>query len=222
MSPSHARKANGRRYRYYVSQAVLQGRQEGAGSIRRVSAEAIETLIERTLCKSLPKAKQAEWVRFSTEQKRERIKRLVERITIRADNIEIGLTEAGRDLFVDAAPSGAMHIATVMKAGVGGRQIVPRDGASARVDRSLVKAIAWARDLRQRLERDGKSLDELAREDGCSRPYVSSMIRLAYLAPAITQSILQGTQPAQLTLADLMQRDIPVDWSEQRIAFGFL
>jgi site-specific DNA recombinase len=115
-----------------------------------------------------------------------------------------------------------MHIATVMKAGVGGRQIVSRDGASARVDRSLVKAIAWARDLRQRLERDGKSLDELAHEEGCSRPYVSSMIRLAYLAPAITQSILQGTQPAQLTLADLMQRDIPADWSEQRIAFGFL
>jgi hypothetical protein len=28
MSPSHARKANGRRYRYYVSQAVLQGRLE--------------------------------------------------------------------------------------------------------------------------------------------------------------------------------------------------
>ena len=87
------------------------------------------------------------------------------------------------------------------------------------LDRSLVKAIAWARDLRQRLERDGKSLDELAREDGCSRPYVSSMIRLAYLAPGITQSILDGTQPAQLTLADLMQRDIPVDWAEQHTRF---
>jgi len=146
----------------------------------------------------------------------------VGRITIHADNIEIGLTDAGRDLFADAAPSGLVCIATVTNAGVGGRQIVPRDIASARVDRSLVKAIAWARDLRQRLERDGKSLDELAREDGCSRPYVSSMIRLAYLAPAITQSILQGTQPAQLTLADLMQRDIPANWSEQRVAFGFL
>src|SRR4029077_6607778 len=66
---------------------------------------------------------------------------------------------------------------------------VSRDIASARVDRSLVKAIACARDLRRRLEREGKSLDELAREDGCSRPYVSSMIRLAYLAPGITQSI---------------------------------
>jgi site-specific DNA recombinase len=114
-----------------------------------------------------------------------------------------------------------MCIATVMKAGVGGRQIVPRDVGSRRIDRSLVKAIAWARDLRQRFERGGKSLDELAREDGCSRPYVSSMIRLAYLAPGITQSILDGTQPAQLTLADLMQRDIPANWSEQRIAFGF-
>jgi site-specific DNA recombinase len=222
MSPSHARKANGRRYRYYVSQAVLQGRQESTGSIRRVSAEAIESLVERALCESLPKAKQAEWVRFSIEQKRERIKRLVERITMRVDEVQIGLTEVGRDQLSKVAPSGLMCIATVMRAGVGGRQILPRDGASARVDRSLVKAIAWARDLRQRLERDGKSLDELAREDGCSRPYVSSMIRLAYLAPGITQSILQGTQPVQLTLADLLQRDIPADWSEQRIAFGFL
>src|SRR3982074_1403250 len=106
-----------------------------------------------------------------------------------------------------------------MKEILGGGKIFPREILSAGVDRSLVKAIAWARDLRQRLERDGKSLDELAREDGCSRPYVSSMIRLAYLAPGITQSILQGTQPAQLTLADLMQRDIPADWSEQRRAF---
>jgi DNA invertase Pin-like site-specific DNA recombinase len=221
MSPSHARKANGRRYRYYVSQAVLQGRQDDAGSIRRVSAETIESLIERTLGKSLAKAKQTEWSRLSIGQKRERMKRLIEKVTIHTDNVEIRLTEAGRDLFVDAAPSGSMSIATAMKSGVGGRQMVPRDGGPARADRSLVKAIAWARDLRQRLERDGKSLDELAREDGCSRPYVSSMIRLAYLAPSITQSILQGTQPAQLTLADLMQRDIPVHWAEQRQAFGF-
>jgi hypothetical protein len=64
-------------------------------------------------------------------------------------------------------------------------------------------------------------LDELAREDGCWRSYVSTMIRLAYLSPGLTQAILDGTLPAQLTLADLMQRDIPVDWAEQCRAFGF-
>ena len=112
-------------------------------------------------------------------------------------HLEIGLTEAGRDQLAEAASSGSMHIATVMRPGAGGRQIVPRDGASPRVDRSLVKAVAWARDLRQRLERDGKSLDELAREDGCSRPYVSSMIRLAYLAPALLSPF--STPPSRLS-----------------------
>jgi site-specific DNA recombinase len=92
-----------------------------------------------------------------------------------------------------------------------------------RIYRSLVKAIAWAHELRHRLERSGEiGLQDLAREEGCSRPYVSSMIRLAYLAPAITQAILDGTQPPRLTLAALMRRDIPVDWTEQRRAFGFL
>src|SRR5260370_35301597 len=106
MSPSHARKANGRRYRYYVSQAELQGRQESTGSIRRVSAEAIESLVERALCESLPKAKQADWPRFSIEQKRARIKRLVERITMRVDEIQTGRTDVGRDKLTECAQSG--------------------------------------------------------------------------------------------------------------------
>jgi site-specific DNA recombinase len=91
---------------------------------------------------------------------------------------------------------------------------------AARIDKSLIKALAWARDLRWRLEH-GKSLNELAREDSCSRPYVSSLIRLAYFGPDVTRAIVNGTQPAQLTLAGLMGRDIPLDWAEQRRSFGF-
>ena len=190
-----------------------------------MSAEAIESLVERNLCAGLPKAKQLEWAGLSGGQKRQHIASLVERITILANSVEIKLTEVGCDLIsMNGADSRLMHIATTMKAGLGGRQIVPHGStASTRVDRSLVKAIARAHDLRRRLEGNGDiGLHDLAREDGCSRPYVSSMIRLAYLAPAITQAILDGTQPAHLTLAALMQRDIPVDWSEQRRAFGFL
>src|SRR5277367_1058437 len=41
MSPSHATKG-GRRWRYYVSQAVLQGRKQDAGTIARVPAMEIE------------------------------------------------------------------------------------------------------------------------------------------------------------------------------------
>src|SRR5262249_7768473 len=44
MSPSHARKGDVK-YRYYLSSALLQGTAAHAGSVRRVPATAIETLV---------------------------------------------------------------------------------------------------------------------------------------------------------------------------------
>jgi hypothetical protein len=44
LSPSHAVKA-GRRYRYYVSQALLQNREDDTGSIVRIAAREIEHLV---------------------------------------------------------------------------------------------------------------------------------------------------------------------------------
>ena len=44
MSPSHAAKG-GRRWRYYVSQALLQGRKHEAGSVARVPAQEIEARV---------------------------------------------------------------------------------------------------------------------------------------------------------------------------------
>ena len=108
MSPSHARKANGRRYRYYVSQAVLQGKSESAGAVRRVSAGAIESVVEHNLCKKLPKARQVEWAGLSGEQKREHLRRLIERVTIMADRVEIRLTDVGCSLMA-ASSETDMH-----------------------------------------------------------------------------------------------------------------
>jgi site-specific DNA recombinase len=214
MSPSHTRKADGRRYRYYISQAVLQGRPESGGTMRRVSAHAIEALVERAIAEASPRSTAKENTGHA------RIRHLVEKITIHADSAEIVLTGEGRDLLPEAASTGVLRVATVMKGSRGGRKLVS-SALAARLDRSLVRALAWARNLRWRLEH-GKPLNELARDDGCSRPYVSSLIRLAYLAPDITRAIVDGAQPAKLTLADLMTRDIPLDWVEQRRSFGFL
>jgi hypothetical protein len=44
MSPTHANK-RGVRYRYYVSHALLQNRKADAGSVTRVPAPEIETLV---------------------------------------------------------------------------------------------------------------------------------------------------------------------------------
>jgi site-specific DNA recombinase len=59
MTPSHARKAR-RRYRYYVSSALSQGRPEAAGSVARVAAETIEALVVRALRERFPERVEAD------------------------------------------------------------------------------------------------------------------------------------------------------------------
>ena len=49
MSPTYTVRRNGRRYPYYVSQALLQNEKERAGSIARVPAEEIERLVHKAL-----------------------------------------------------------------------------------------------------------------------------------------------------------------------------
>ena len=53
MSPSHAAKG-GRRWRYYVSQAVLQGRKHEAGSVARVPALEIEARVAEAVRAASP------------------------------------------------------------------------------------------------------------------------------------------------------------------------
>ena len=53
MSPSHAAKG-GRRWRYYVSQAVLQGRKQEAGSLARVPAMEIDRRVTEAARRALP------------------------------------------------------------------------------------------------------------------------------------------------------------------------
>jgi hypothetical protein len=48
MSPSHAR-MRGVKYRYHLSSALLEGQPERSGSIRRVPAAEIETLVIRSV-----------------------------------------------------------------------------------------------------------------------------------------------------------------------------
>ena len=49
--------------------------------------------------------------------------------------------------------------------------------------------------------------------------YGRRLIRLAFLAPDLQKSILDGTQPADLTLDHLLTKPVPCDWDAQRRRF---
>lgn len=88
-----------------------------------------------------------------------------------------------------------------------------------RLIRSVVQAHAWFDDLKQ-----GRvaTLSDIARLESVSDRYISQVLPLAFLAPDITEAILAGRQPPELTAETLIKRiDLPLHWDDQRAMLGF-
>ncbi|HEY2773699.1 MAG TPA: hypothetical protein VGK20_06580, partial [Candidatus Binatia bacterium] len=105
----------------------------------------------------------------------------------------------------------------------GSFQILP-SSTGARVismrDPSLIRAVVRGKEWAERLlSGDGKSPGDLAREAGVTTQYLMRLVRYAFLAPDITESILAGTQSSRITVESLREA-LPLDWSEQRKLFG--
>ena len=58
------------------------------------------------------------------------------------------------------------------------------------------------------------TIDELAAAEKINSSYVSRLLRLTLLAPGIVEAILDGRQPAEITLPALME-PFPVEREEQ-------
>jgi hypothetical protein len=63
------------------------------------------------------------------------------------------------------------------------------------------------------------TLVDLARAKGVAPSYVSRLLRLTLLAPEIVEAILDGRQPAETKLDDLLE-GFPLEWERQRSSFG--
>ncbi len=57
----------------------------------------------------------------------------------------------------------------------------------------------------------------LAKQTGFDKRYISRIIPLAFLAPDITEAILEGKQSSDLSLEKCVG-EIPFDWTLQRAA----
>jgi hypothetical protein len=62
----------------------------------------------------------------------------------------------------------------------------------------------------------------LAKREGVSPSYFTRLVRLSYLAPDITEAILDGHQPRDLTANKLLAYSrLPLAWHEQRTVLRF-
>jgi DNA invertase Pin-like site-specific DNA recombinase len=205
MSPTYTVRRNGRRYSYYVSQALLQNEKERAGSIARVPAEEIERLVLKTLEPSSEEACSPEEV----------LRKRVERVIVHTDRVEI-VKAATNDVTADVEETPASRTIVVMARLAHRNRARILDDGSAGPDPALVRALSRAHEWRGWMERgEAKSYRAIAAKAGVTSGYVQTILPLAFLAPSLTRELLDGRRQLRGALMIRLRRGIPADWHQQ-------
>jgi site-specific DNA recombinase len=175
------------------------------------------------------------WSELPATRQRAFLTALIERVDIGSDRIDIHFrpTRLGMLLDIAATPlPSATDETQILSVPIelrrSGREIkMLIEGtdrfATAKPDARLIKLLIRARRFNTALAgRDGVAFSELAKQEGVSPSYFTRLLRLSYLAPDLTQAILDGRQPRDLTADKLLAHSrLPLTWHEQRTALGF-
>lgn len=235
--PVHTKKQD-RRYRYYISESLRNAPRDDAMSGWRLPARELEQTIEKATLTLLRNREVAAAAMHEAEvpahQISEVLKALdtidreviiedfIKRIELSSEGIQLTLSLAS--LLPDTPISMTHTLPTRMKRrGVEARLIIG-DTGPARIDPTMVRAIArargWAEEL---LSRKVPNLATIASREGIDQGDLSRRMMLAFLAPDIVDAIIAGRQPADLTTQKLLRRtDLPLDWAEQKRVLGFM
>jgi site-specific DNA recombinase len=225
MSPTHSNK-RGARYRYYVSQAVLQKQPRAPGSVSRVPAAEIEALVIAALRKHFNAS--------GSDTDRDLLERHIERVTLTQSHIELRLRQIveaaeGIDARDKANRHSMVSVATIavpwtgpLPATVKGIIHVPAHNTPIKPGRrealliAIAKARNWADDL---AHGRAASFAVLARREGKVERHIRLLAPFAFVSPHIVSALLDGTAPADLTLTKLA-RTMPYSWAEQERRVG--
>jgi DNA invertase Pin-like site-specific DNA recombinase len=175
------------------------------------------------------------WPELPAARQRAFLTALIEHIEVRANRIDIHLLPARLGALLDIAATlfpSALDETQILSVPIelrrSGREIkMLINGAepfvTAKPDARLIKLLIRARRFNAALvDSDRVPFAALAKREGVSPSYFTRLVRLSYLAPDITQAILDGRQPRDLTADKLLTHSrLPLTWDEQRAVLGF-
>jgi DNA invertase Pin-like site-specific DNA recombinase len=235
----HANK-KGKRYRYYISQSLAHGTKDAATGGWRLPGQEIDRVVIQATASiihdrdgiitalSEAEIKAHEWKRIikTLNEADETIiaEKFLQRVELHPDGICLTVLLDTIAQAVDGTPlTITRNIPMQMKRrGIEMRMIVS-DTKPVRTDptliRTIIKAHRWLNEL---VSGKAISITDIAKRESTDRSYVNRVLPLAFLSPEITESILAGTQPADLNVEKLTKRiDLPLEWEKQHQLLGF-
>lgn len=215
MSPTYARK-KGTRYRYYVSVALTQGRAEQSGSVRRIPAPEIETLVVDAVRKRLKEP--------TATTDRDLINANIGRVEVQADRIVVKLARQGDRSPMRKADNTVLSIPWKKTNQKRRREIIAPAASNqdlrpirSETRRALVTSIACGRRWLDEVV-TGTDVEAIAAREKCSVRQVNMTISLAFLSPTLVKAAIDGRLPRGIGVARL--RDAPAEWSKQHAMLG--
>jgi site-specific DNA recombinase len=243
MSPSHATK-RGRRYRYYISRAILQGRKEDAGSVTRVAAVeverrvvdavrgaadlregSLETQIARRMSDRpvVPINSTSVGSSPCVLNPRADLLAAVERITIRRTTLEIelaeGMAEDGSDriLVIPWTPPSPYRRREILQGESGRSAAIRPMRVEARA--LLIDALREAHCWQDELIRDPScTIASIAVREKKTERSIRMTLSLSFLSPALVKAAIEGRLSRGFGVKRLMY--LPMAWSDQWSALG--
>jgi site-specific DNA recombinase len=212
MSPTWARRGS-KRWRYYVSQAALQGDKSKAGSIVRVPAGEVEALVTQAVGEPSAdgSASQAD------------IRELIDRVVIGPTMIRIQLweaaerTDSARILTLPWTPPSPHRKREILQEANDAKTYVRPMPANARA--ILIEALRDAHRWLDELLSDPRlTLESIASREGKSQRSIRMTLSLAFLTPEIAKAAVEGRLPRGFGLKRLV--DLPMAWPDQWRALG--
>jgi site-specific DNA recombinase len=219
-----------------IEQAVTSGMRQwlvDPGSVYQATRLADPSAQRRLIARAAEIGRS--WPELPAARQRAFLTALIKRIDVVANRIDIHLrpTRLGMvDIAATSSPGETDDETQILSVPIelrrSGREIkllIERADpfATAKPDARLIKLLIRARRFNATLiDSDGVPFAALVKREGVSPSYFTRLVRLSYLAPDITQAILDGRQPRDLTADKLLVHSrLPLTWDEQRRMLGF-
>jgi len=218
MGPSHVRKS-GKKYRYYLSSALLHGQARKAGSVSRIPAEVVEAIVVKSLRDHLKLTDPID--------DRAMINIYVHRIDVEPEQLSITLAQPTAPGRRQPRKPQVLRIPWRKPPSKLRRELLrpatpqhqTRRPIRAETRAALVAAIARGRQwLNELLTGRVTTIDLIAAREHCTPRTINMTISLDFLAPDLVKAALDGRIPDGIGIARLT--DMPAEWHRQYQALG--
>ena len=212
-------------------QSLLSSPEELLQATETQSSDAAASKSLITAGKQLAKT----WPSRSMAEQRGFLRDVIGRIAVHETGLQMAVTQSAlRAVLLDEQPAhngkSTQDVFTitidarVKRCGWEVRLVVPGGNGTQMPNRPalpLIKAVARVHRWPERIvSGEFQSRHSIAQYAQIDQRYAGRILQFAFLAPDIIQAILEGSQPADLTVQRML-RGLPLSWSEQRRRLGF-